>query len=166
MVKRILRLLETAENVVMALLAVTLILGAALQVGLRLFDYGVIWLDPVLRALVMWIAMLGALAAARHDKHINLDALTRQLSGMSLRVARICTFLFAAGISVVLAKASMGLVDLDRESGTMLTEHIPAWWSEIILPVGFGLMALRFTLRAFVVPDPAVGPMPTAEPTP
>ena len=166
MAKRILRLLETAENVAMALLAMALIFGAALQVGLRLFDYGVIWLDPVLRALVMWIAMLGALAAARHDKHINLDALTRQLSGMSLRAARIGTFLFAAGISVVLANASMGLVELDRESGTMLTEHIPAWWSEIILPVGFLLMALRFTIRAFVLPDPDAASVPTAEPSP
>ena len=166
MAKRILRLLELAENFAIALLAVVLILGAALQVGLRLFDFGLIWLDPLLRALVMWIAMLGALAAARHDKHINLDALTRQLSGTPLRVARMGTFLFAAGISVVLANASMGLVELDRESGTMLTEHIPAWWSETILPVGFLLMALRFTIRAFVLPAPDAGSVPAAEPTP
>lgn len=152
MLKRALRLLESAENWAIAMLAVTLILGAALQVGLRMFDLGVIWLDPVLRALVMWIAMFGALAATRHDKHINLDALTRRWSGMPLRVARITTFLFAAGICVVLAKASLGLVELDRESETMLTEQIPVWWTETVLPTGFLLMALRFSLRAFVVP--------------
>jgi hypothetical protein len=67
------------ENGTMAVLALVLIFGAATQVILRLFDIGVIWLDPVLRALVMWIAMLGAVAATRHDKHINLDALTRLL---------------------------------------------------------------------------------------
>lgn len=158
MIQRLLRLIELAENGAMAVLALVLIFGAAAQVVLRQFDVGVIWLDPVLRALVMWIAMLGALAATRHDKHINLDALTRLLSGWSLRAARLLTLLFAAGICVVLAKASYGLVQLDRESATPLVDNIPAWWVEVILPVGFSLMALRFTLRAFVLPAPSAGP--------
>lgn len=155
MIKRLLSILEQIENTTMAVLALVLIFAAATQVLLRLFDIGVIWLDPVLRALVMWIAMLGALAATRHDKHINLDALTRLLSGWSLRVARFLTLLFAAAICVVLAKASYGLVQLDRESATPLIDTIPAWWVEVILPVGFGLMALRFALRALILPEPA-----------
>lgn len=158
MIQRLLRAIEMVENGTMAVLALVLIFGAATQVILRLFDIGVIWLDPVLRALVMWIAMLGAVAATRHDKHINLDALTRLLSGWSLRGARLITFLFASGICLVLAKASYGLVELDRESATPLIDNIPAWWVEVILPVGFCLMALRFGLRAFVLPAPAARP--------
>ncbi|AVP98725.1 TRAP transporter small permease [Ahniella affigens] len=155
MIQRVLKILEQIENTAMAVLALVLIFAAAAQVVLRLFDVGVVWLDPVLRALVMWIAMLGALAATRHDKHINLDALTRLLSGWSLRAARLLTLLFAAAICVVLANASYGLVQLDRESMTPLVNDIPAWWVEVILPVGFGLMALRFALRAFVLPAPS-----------
>lgn len=161
MIGRVLRGLDRIENLTMAALALVLILGAAMQVILRLFDSGLLWLDPVLRALVMWIAMLGALAAARHDKHINLDALTRVLSPPWRRVARIITLLFAAVICGVLANASVGLVAMDRESATLLVDHVPAWWTEVILPIGFGLMALRFTLRAFVAP-----PTPEAEPVP
>jgi len=161
MLERALRWLDRVENMTMAALALILILGAALQVVLRLFDNGLLWLDPVLRALVMWIAMLGALAATRHDKHINLDALTRVLSPLWRRIARIVTLLFAAAICVVLADASVGLVELDRESATMLVDQVPAWWTELILPIGFGLMALRFTLRAFVLP-----PLPDAERAP
>lgn len=153
MIQRLLKVLEQIENTAMAVFALVLIFAAAAQVLLRFFDVGLIWLDPVLRALVMWIAMLGALAATRHDKHINLDALTRSLSGWSLRAARLLTMLFAAAICVVMAKASYGLVQLDRESATPLVNEIPAWWVEVILPVGFGLMALRFALRAFVLPE-------------
>lgn len=153
MIQRLLKILEQIENTAMAVFALVLIFAAAAQVLLRFFNVGSIWLDPVLRALVMWIAMLGALAATRHDKHINLDALTRSLSGWSLRAARLLTMLFAAAICLVMAKASYGLVQLDRESATPLVNDIPAWWVEVILPVGFGLMALRFALRAFVLPE-------------
>lgn len=153
MIQRLLKILEQIENTAMAVFALVLIFAAAAQVLLRFFDVGLIWLDPVLRALVMWIAMLGALAATRHDKHINLDALTRSLSGWSLRAARLLTMLFSAAICLVMAKASYGLVQLDRESATPLVNDIPAWWVEVILPVGFGLMALRFALRAFVLPE-------------
>lgn len=153
--RRALAWLDRLENGVMATLALALVLGAATQVVLRLFDYGLIWLDPMLRVLVMWLAMFGALAAARHDRHINLDALTRMLSGNALRAARAATFLFTAGICLVLARASWGLVALDRESGTMIVDGVPAWWTQLVLPAGFVLLALRFCFRAFAKP-----PMP------
>lgn len=156
--QRALAWLDRLENGLMAVLALALVVGAATQVVLRLFDFGILWLDPMLRVLVMWIAMFGALAAARHDRHINLDAVTRLLSGKALRAARATTFLFAAGICVVLARACWGLVELDRESGTLLVSGVPAWWTQLVLPVGFGLLALRFTVRAFSVPPQPVAP--------
>ena len=44
------------------------------------------------------------------------------------------------------------LVKIDLTSGSNAFANIPSWLIECILPAGFGLMALRFALRAFAPP--------------
>ena len=125
---------------------------AGVQIVLRLLDHGLIWLDPLLRVLVIWVALLGAVAAARSDKHISLDVVGKLLHGKALRVARVFAFGFASVMSLVMLRASLGLIELDRESATTLFGSVPAWWAELILPIAFTLLSLRFALRAFAVP--------------
>ncbi|MGD9583081.1 MAG: TRAP transporter small permease [Lysobacterales bacterium] len=145
---RLLVWLNRLENGLIAILALMLVLLSGAQVLLRLGNQGIVWLDPLLRVLVLWLAMLGALAAARGDKHISLDVLGRVLHGPARRVARLFAFGFAAVVSAMLAEASLGLIEVDREAGTLLFNTVPGWWAEIILPLAFGLLALRFALRA------------------
>jgi TRAP-type C4-dicarboxylate transport system permease small subunit len=148
-----LRWLHAAENALLVGAVLVLVALSAAQILARtLFDGGWAWIDPLTRALVLWTAMLGALAAAREDRHINLDALTRLLRGRALRVARIATLGFAAAVSGVLAWYGWQLVRLDQESGTPAFGVVLAWHVELILPLGFGLLALRFLVRAFVAP--------------
>ena len=142
--------LNRLENALITLLALLLVLLAGAQVLLRLGNQGIVWLDPLLRVLVLWLAMVGALAAARGDKHISLDVLGRVLKGPARRFARLLAFGFAALVSGMLAHASLGLIEVDRQAGTMLFNQVPGWWAESILPVVFGLLALRFVLRAVV----------------
>lgn len=136
------------ENLLISVFTLALVVLAGLQIVLRLAENGLVWLDPVLRVLVLWVALLGALAAARNDKHISLDVLGRLLSGRVRRFARFLSLGFAAVISAMLCYASLGLIEVDRESATMLAGAVPSWWAELILPVVFGLLALRFLLRA------------------
>lgn len=148
-----LRWLHAAETTLLVAAVVVLVgLSAAQIVARTLFDGGWTWVDPLTRALVLWTAMLGALAAARDDRHINLDALTRMLRGTPLRVARFLTFGFAAVVSALLAWYGWQLVQLDRESATPAFGFVLAWHVELILPVGFGLLAVRFLVRALVRP--------------
>ena len=144
--------ISTVENWLIAILALALVLLSGLQIALRLLDHGLVWLDPLLRVLVIWVALLGAVAAARMDKHISLEVVGKLLHGPALRVARAIAFGFAAVVSMVMLRASLGLIDVDRESGTMLYEQVPTWWAELILPLAFGLLALRFMIRAFSPP--------------
>ena len=70
----VLRWLDRIENTLIGVLVLAMVLLADAQIVLRnLFDSGIDWADPLLRAMVLWTAMLGALAAARDDKHIGLD---------------------------------------------------------------------------------------------
>ena len=152
-VTRVLGVVNTIENWLIAILALALVLLSGLQIVLRLLEHGLVWLDPLLRVLVIWVALLGAVAAARHDKHISLDLIGRLLHGRGVRVARVFAFGFAALAAFTLLRASLGLIEMDRESGTTLFGSVPTWWAELILPVAFGLLALRFVLRAFAAPE-------------
>ena len=47
---------------------------AAWQVLARnLFGGGILWGDSFVRALVLWVAFVGAMVASRSDNHINID---------------------------------------------------------------------------------------------
>lgn len=148
-----LRWLHAAETTLLVGAVLALVALSTAQIAARtLFDGGWAWVDPLNRALVLWTAMLGALVAARDDRHINLDALTRLLRGTPLRIARFATFGFAAAVSGVLSWYGWRLVQLDRESATPAFGFVQAWQVELILPIGFGLLALRFLVRAWVRP--------------
>jgi TRAP-type C4-dicarboxylate transport system permease small subunit len=157
-----LRWLEWIENGLIALLVLVMVLLAGAQILLRnLFETGIDWADPLLRALVLWTAMLGALAAARDDKHIGLDLLTHFLHGRAKRVLRVIGLGFAAAISAAMAWYGTNLVMLDYGSGANAFAHVPSWCVEAILPVGFAILALRLGIRAFLPPRsdmPALAP--------
>src|SRR5262249_39939207 len=131
------------------------VLLAGAQIVLRdFFDTGLAWADPLMRSLVLWTGMLGALAAVRDDKHIALDVLQRYLAPKAQRVARVVTLGFAAIVCAVMGYYSYAMlaIDLAESTQTGAVSKVPAWLPESILPVAFGLMALRFALRAFSPP--------------
>lgn len=145
--------LHRFEDWVLTLLVVGMVVLAGAQIVLRnAFDSGFSWAEPVLRALVLWSAMLGAVIATRDDQHIGLDFIARFVSGTALRVARFVALAFAAALCAAMAWHSWALVQLDREGHTEGVLGIPAWMLELILPLGFGLMALRFLIRSVLPP--------------
>lgn len=149
---RALAWLDRIETGLIAVLVLAMVLLAGAQIVLRnFFETGLEWADPLLRAMVLWAAMLGALAAARDDKHIGLDVLAHFVHGKARRAMRVVTLLFAAAISATMAWYGYGLVQLDF-AGTNAIAGIPTWLIEAIIPLGFGLLALRFALRAFLPP--------------
>jgi TRAP-type C4-dicarboxylate transport system permease small subunit len=159
--RRVARLVERIETALIALLVLAMVVLAGAQIVLRnVFETGLAWADPLLRAMVLWAAMLGALAAARDDKHIGLDLLTHFLHGRRKRVARVIALLFAAAVSAAMAWYGFNLVEVDYGGGSAIA-GIPGWVVESILPVGFALLAIRLALRAFMHPRsdaPALAP--------
>jgi len=146
--------LQRIEDGILAVLVLALVALAGAQIVLRdFFDTGLSWGDPLMRDLVLWTGMLGALAAVRDDKHIALDVLQRFLSPLAQRVARFATLVFAAAVCAAMAWYSYGLVQIEFSGGAAAASlPIPAWVPETILPFAFALMAVRFLLRAFSPP--------------
>ena len=150
--------LRSVENALLTVLVLVLVVLSGLQIVLRVFfETGLSWADPFARALVLWTGMLGALAAVRDEKHIALDVLQRFLPAAAQRVARVATLGFAAAICAAMAWYSSGLVGIDyaeglQTGGGSITAALRACFAESILPVTFGLMAVRFVLRLFAPP--------------
>ena len=126
-----------------------LILFSAAQIVLRnVFSIGFAWGDGLTRLAVLWLALLGALAATRDGRHITMGAATRWLPQRLQRLAAVLAELFAAGISGVLAFYAGIFVRDSRAFGDLLLTDIPAWWLQSIMPVVFALMAGQFLVRA------------------
>jgi TRAP-type C4-dicarboxylate transport system permease small subunit len=140
------------RSLVVALLVVMILL-AFLQVILRnFFSMGFMWADPLLRHMVLWVGFVGASLATQKDRHINLDIITRFLPKRTTIAIRIAMSLFASTVTAFLAKAGWIFLRSEAASGETLLSfggmYAPAWWFQVIIPIGFGLLSFRFFLRA------------------
>ena len=104
--------------------------------------------DELLRILVLWLTLAGAVAASRADRHISIAVLDRFLSGRLLDAARAFIHLFTAGICGLLCWHSVAFVRLSHEFGDRLLGDVPAWLLQLALPIGFGLMTWRHLVHA------------------
>lgn len=119
---------------------------AVLQIGLRnLLGTSWFWIDPANRLLVLWLALLGALVATRRGEHIAIDALRHYLSGIWALVVERLASAFAALLTALMAWQSIRFVIDEYRFDSPTFADLPAWPFELIMPIAFTLMALRFT---------------------
>ncbi len=137
------------EQSLLTLLLSGLIVLASTQILLRNgFSIGLAWGDGLVRLMVLWLALLGAIAASRDNRQIKIDLLSRLLSESLQRVARITTDLFTAIVTGLIAWHSWRFVQESRLYGDTLLDDRPAWVFQLILPIGFGVICYRYALRA------------------
>lgn len=128
-----------------------LILFGAAQIVLRnVFSISFAWGDGLARLAVLWLGLLGALAASRDGRHITMGAVGRLLSPRLQMFARLAADLFAAGVSALLAWHSWAFVSDSREFGDVLLGGVPAWWLQAIMPVAFALMTYQFLVQGIL----------------
>jgi TRAP-type C4-dicarboxylate transport system permease small subunit len=136
--------LESWILVVIVLVMVTL---SFTQVILRnVFDQGVLWGDIFLRHLVLWVGFIGASLATKEEKHINIDVFGRLMHGKGKLIVQGFVYFFAVCISWLLTDASWNFVLEEKQYETILFNGIASWYFQIIIPIGFALMTLRFAL--------------------
>lgn len=150
--------LRVVEDALLAALLGALILLAGAQITMRnLWESGIPWADPMLRVMVLWLGLLGAIVATRQDKHIRIDVISRYLPRRLERITRRITDLFGALVCGLLAYHSARFVRMEWEDGLIAFAGVPAWACELILPVGFALIAARFLILASLGPVSDVG---------
>ena len=142
-----------AEDALLLVILISMILLAGTQIFLRnILDTSLYWGDEMLRLMVLWLTIAGGLAASRMDKHISIAVVDRFLPVTAQRVTKVIIDLFTAGICALFAWHSARFVMGSYEFGDTLMRNIPAWTMQIVLPIGFSLMAFRHLILAIKRP--------------
>jgi TRAP-type C4-dicarboxylate transport system permease small subunit len=143
-------IIDQLEQILLVTLLSSMILIAFLQIVLRnLFSTGLAWGDMLVRNLVLWISFIGAALATKEGKHINIDVVSHWMPPLGKDLIEFLIHLFSSFICGLLTFAALKFIKNETQMGNVTFLGIPAWIPEIILPVIFGLMALRFGLRSF-----------------
>ena len=146
-INRLLRVINRLEDGFLVLMLATMVVLAGAQIAWRnFFGAGIGWADPLLRTMVLWVALSGAVIASRTDNHIRIDFFTRYFPKRFLPVVQRLVYLVCIAVCALLAWHGARFVHLDYEYGTTAFAGIPAWITELIIPIAFFMMALRYFL--------------------
>lgn len=141
--------LNRFEDALLSVFVLALVLLGGLQIVLRnVFESGLIWIDPLLRVSVLWLGLIGAVAAARRNKNIRIDLLSRYLPDAAGRWVDAVTGLFAAAVCGLIGWHGWRMVKLEAEFGDTGVLDLPIWLLQSVIPVSFAVMALIYLVAA------------------
>lgn len=146
------RTLGSAYNRVEEILLVCLVVGMLalgfLQILFRnLISVGIVWIDPLVRHLVLWIALLGASIATRENRHISIDLLSGRVSPGHYSRVQGAVQLFSALLCFLLVHPAVRFVQNDYVAGKTLAFGIPLWLAQAVMPAMMLVMGVRFFLQ-------------------
>ncbi len=130
-------------------LLLSMMLIATVQIVMRnLFDSGFLWAESYIRVAVLWLALLGAMLASRHDKHLAIDAFVHRLNPLVQYWLKRFNHLFSAIICFIISYHSSFFIYSDYQQGSIAFAIVPSWLCEAIIPIAFALIAYRYLLMA------------------
>ena len=78
------------ETIVLVSLLTAMMLVAVSQIVMReVFGTGFGWADELVRLMVLWLALVGSIAACRENRHIRIDALSHVLPDAAMNAVRV-----------------------------------------------------------------------------
>lgn len=150
--KRSWQRLDTAigkvEKAMIVILLSAMVLVAFAQIVLRnAFATGISWGEPLVRYLVLWVGFIGAALATREGKHITIELFEVWKGARPNRFFAALAHLCAAIICGLLAVAAVKFVRFEAQMGSDAFFNAPVWLPELIIPLTFCVMALRYLMK-------------------
>ena len=136
-----------AENAALVVLLGSLVLLAVGQIILReIFETGFFRADELIKLIVLWLAMVGSIAATRDNRHIRIDALSHLLPDPAVTAVRLFVDVFAAIVCGIVAWQAWRYLQLEIEFEDTVLINVPAWVAHVVVPGAFALMSYRFAV--------------------
>ena len=142
---------KVAVGAIVLLLSVMIVLAFGQVVMRDLFHSALPGVDVLLRHLVLWVGYFGAIIATGHRRHLRIEVVELVLSERARVVCAIIANLFAAVICVILLRAGISFVHLEKAETTTFMIGLPAWIFAIVVPVGYAAIGFRFVARALEI---------------
>ena len=142
------------ESFLLILILGVMIIFSVLQIILRSgFNSSLLWIDPLLRVLVLWSALIGGAKAAQIQKHITIDLFARFLP-LPLETIRfrllnsICSVL-----SFFLTVLAFRFLLTEKAFGEIAFLNVKMWHIELAFPFSFFLMGIHFFSNVLLPKD-------------
>ena len=137
------------ETVMLVSMLTTMILIAVSQILLReVFGTGMGWADELVRLMVLWLALVGSIAACRDNRHIRIDALSHVLPDVAVKVIRVLVDVFAAVVCGIIAVQAWRYLQIEIEYEDTVLVNTPAWIAHSVMPAAFALISYQFLVSA------------------
>ena len=147
--KGILCRLRYVENLGVTLALLAMMFLPVLESVLRkTLHTGISGATLIVQQFTLIVGMLGGAIAARDRRLLALSALTTVFHGRLKTAVTIFSQSFAAAVSTFLCVASVQFVQSEIPSGQVIAYGIKTWYVEMLLPLGFGVIALRLLWHA------------------
>jgi TRAP-type C4-dicarboxylate transport system permease small subunit len=124
------------------------LLGTLHIIFRNLLSVSLFWIDPLMRHLVLWVALLGASVATRENRHISIDLLSGRLGPAAQAWLQAGLNLFSAIVCLLLVMPAVRFIQEEFQVGKILALSIPVWASQTVMPVMLAVLGLRFLLKA------------------
>jgi TRAP-type C4-dicarboxylate transport system permease small subunit len=135
------------ETALMSVILLGIVALESLQIVLRnFFSYAIFWADDLIRLGVLWLAVIGALAASREGRHLAIGLVARYCPPSWQKPAAFLASSFAAAVTAFLAWHSFRFVFDSYRYGDTVLGDLPAWIFQLVMPIGSTLIALRFVV--------------------
>lgn len=140
--------LRRTEELAASLALAAMVILPLLEIPLRKLGTGIPGGISIVRHLMLWVAFLGAALAAREGRLLSLATGQLLPEGKLRSGGRLFAAAVAAAVSALFFRAGIDLVLEERAAGTMITESLPIWVAQVVLPLSFLLIAVRLIWRA------------------
>ncbi len=135
------------ETITLVSILTAMMIVAVAQIVMREgFGTGFGWADELVRLMVLWLALVGSIAACRENRHIRIDALSHVMPEVAVSVVRILVDLFAAVVCGIVAVQAWRYLQIEIEYEDTVLVDTPAWIAHVIMPAAFALISYRFSV--------------------
>lgn len=149
MARTFVNILQKIETGILIFLSLSMILMAVFQIILRnFFDTGLLWGDPFIRLLVLWIGLIGAMVASRDNQHISIDLISKYLPPHIQIFSTSIISIFTTVTCGVMVFFSFSFVMIEKSDGMTAFGQVPVWICESIIPIAFSFITIRYLIHS------------------
>jgi C4-dicarboxylate transporter, DctQ subunit len=133
------------EGLIALLLAAMTLISFSQVVARYVFNYSFVWALELVTFLFAWMIFLGMSYGVRVGSHIGVDALVKVLKPGTARVVGAIAAILCIVYAIIVFIGGWQYVGKMYELGIEAQDiPIPQWVPRLVLPLGFGLLAIRF----------------------
>jgi C4-dicarboxylate transporter DctQ subunit len=150
--------LRGIEGVVLGAIMLAMSFAYAFNVAVRelapAFAPQLAWIEELCLFGLVWMIFLGLALGLEAGRHIGMRMVLTRLPPATRRAANLVVNLAGLAFSAYLAKIGVDITVFVANSGQVSpTLNISMGWLYVVMPVGFGLLALRYLLELVTPAD-------------